>query len=129
MSSPEYLYLYLTNTICICICVCICVLYKCYGEAIKLYPAPIIPCAPDTGKQSTNAGILQQSSSTSFSTSSASSTSTTLSPSLSSVECFGALHFHFTFYKGHSELWSNIFILQNHNVKMFFFFLMKMIVE
>ena len=36
---------------------------------------------------------------------------------ITSVGCFGALHFHFTFYKGHSELWLNIFILQNHNVK------------
>ena len=42
---------------------CICVLYKCYGEAIKLYPGPIIPCAPDTEKQSPNTGILQLSTS------------------------------------------------------------------
>ena len=46
-----------------CYVPCICVLYKCYGEAIKLYPGPIIPCAPDTEKQSPNTGILQLSTS------------------------------------------------------------------
>ena len=57
------------HSLIVCICIyfcylpCICVLYKCYGEAIKLYPGPIIPCAPDTEKQSPNTGILQLSTS------------------------------------------------------------------
>ena len=55
-------------------------LYKCYGEAIKLYPGPIIPCAPDTEKQSPNTGILQ------LSTSPPSPTlASSLSPSRSSL--------------------------------------------
>ena len=46
-----------------CVFVFVSCVYKCYGEAIKLYPGPIIPCAPDTEKQSPNTGILQLSTS------------------------------------------------------------------
>ena len=47
----------------VCVFVFVSCVYKCYGEAIKLYPGPIIPCAPDTEKQSPNTGILQLSTS------------------------------------------------------------------